>query len=341
MHAFVRFKKAVIEGQETYLAWHKPDHFILEMTAPFFVRRFGDKPWVIFTPDRSAHWNGKELVYGDGIEQRDFSHADDFDEIWKTYYRSIFNPARLKIKTMRAEMPKRYWRSLPEASVIDELIRSAPARLQKMSLHQNRAATVPETKTLDELRMAALSCRSCPLAEIGSQVVFGHGAIDATLMIVGEQPGDQEDVQGLPFVGPAGEVLNRCLAYAGIDRNKVYLTNAVKHFKWKRSGKTRLHQKPSGAEMHACRPWLEAEIEKIKPKVILALGATAATSVLGRLPKISDERGKSQISSTYNCNVIISWHPSAILRSLDDRDRALKEKQLSADLSLAAQISGL
>jgi len=154
-------------------------------------------------------------------------------------------------------------------------------------------------------------------------------------MIVGEQPGDKEDLQGLPFVGPAGELFRRCIEEAGIDIDDIYLTNAVKHFKWKPAGKARLHQKPSLTEIRACHPWLEAEMNAIKPKVIIALGATGATSVLGRVPKITAERGKVISGEEAADMIIISWHPSAILRGYDTEDAALKRKQLVADLKLA------
>ena len=336
MHAFVRFKRVDVEGQELYVAWHAPAHHITELAAPFFVRRFGDKNWCIFTPDRSARWDGTQLTFGDGIPQNEFPHKDEFDEVWKTYYKSIFNPARLKIKAMRAEMSPKYWASMPEAALIPDLIRQAPSRLQTMAKNTNVSATPPENASLAELKIAADACTACPLFKDATQTVFGEGPARAELMIVGEQPGDQEDLQGHAFVGPTGEVLNQALAAAGLQRDSIYLTNAVKHFKWTRQGKRRLHQKPSGGEMHACRPWLESEIAQVKPRFIMALGATAGTSVLGRLPKITTERGRIMTDTSLAEGVILSWHPSAILRSMNDAEKKERFEQLVADLKLAA-----
>lgn len=335
MHAFVRFKKVEIEGVETYVAWHNPEHLIIELGAPFFVRRFGDKPWSIFTSDASAHWNLKELTFSSGIPQNEFHHRDSFDEVWKTYYRSIYNPARLKIKMMKSEMAPKYWSSMPETSLIQDLIREAPKQLQKMAANQNRAAEVAANLTWPQLRSEALKCKACPLHTSATQTVFGTGPENATIMIVGEQPGDQEDIAGAPFIGPAGEVLNEALVKAGIAHENIYLTNAVKHFKWVSRGKLRLHQKPAGSEMHACKPWLEAEIALVKPKVIIALGTTAATAIIGKLPKISEERGQIISNLKIAPAVIISWHPSAILRSTSPDEAQERKDQLAADLQLA------
>ncbi len=340
MHAFVRFKKAAVNGLDIYLAWHRSEHFILRLTAGFFVRRFGDRPWSIFTPDLSAHWDGEIVKYADGIEQHEFPHTDSFDDLWKTYYSSIFNPARIKIKAMKAELPTKYWQSLPEAQIIQQLVREAPARLQRMAQNQNHRAQVPKTENWQQLKAAALNCNGCPLRQQATHLVFGEGPEQSELMIVGEQPGDSEDLQGRPFVGPAGQLLDECLKTAGLNREHIYLTNAVKHFKWKPvetgNGKMRLHQKPSGSEMHACKPWLEAEITSVKPRVILALGATAATSIRGRLPKISEERGQIFHNSPLASFVLLSWHPSAILRSSTAQEAAERKLQLIADLRLAA-----
>ena len=294
MHAFVRFKRVDIEGTETYLAWHQPEHPCLELAAPFFVRRFGDKPWSIFTPEISAHWNLEELLFSEGLEQHEFSHRDEFDDVWKTYYRAIFNPARIKIKAMTAEMPVKFWSSMPEAEVIRDLLREAPNRLQTMAAAPQFLAHPPVHANWDELASAAQNCDACPLAGHATQTVFGEGSKTAEIMIVGEQPGDEEDLQGRVFVGPAGQVLNQALNRAGLDREQLYLTNAVKHFKYEYYGKARLHKRASGAEQHACRPWLEAELAQVRPKLIIALGVTAATMLYGKVVKVQAERGRIQ-----------------------------------------------
>ncbi|MBY0316583.1 MAG: TIGR03915 family putative DNA repair protein, partial [Bdellovibrionales bacterium] len=273
MHAFVRFKKVIDDsGKEIYLAWHAPEHNIIHLGVPFFVRRFGDKPWSIFTPDGSAHWDLENLTFTEGIPQHQFPHTDDVDDIWITYYKSIFNPARIKMKMMKSEMSPKYWASMPEAKVIYDLVRDTPQRLQDMALRQNIQAETPETTDLQELKRAASSCRACPIGESATQVVFGEGDPQAKLMIVGEQPGDQEDLSGHVFVGLAGEILQKALEQLGLHREDLYLTNAVKHFKWTAgAGQQRIHKTAKGSEMHACRPWLEKEIRSVKPQVILAL----------------------------------------------------------------------
>lgn len=338
MHAFVRFKRVELDGVETYRAWHKPEHLTIELGTPFFVRRFGDKPWSIFSPDASAHWDLKELKFGPGMSQNDFEHRDPMDEIWKTYYKSIFNPSRMKLKMMRQEMAPKYWSSLPEAEIIRDLVRATPKRLQNMKDDSpHYLAQPPKGVHWGELAESARACTACPLWAPATQTVFGEGELEADIMIVGEQPGDQEDLEGRPFVGPAGEIFNEALKHAGLDRNTLYVTNAVKHFKFVREGKARIHKKASGSEMHACKPWLEEEIHRVRPKVILALGATAGTAIYGRLVKIQTERGVPVTSSPFAKTISTSWHPAAILRAVSEEERAKRFSELVADLKAAAE----
>ena len=170
---------------------------------------------------------------------------------------------------------------------------------------------IPTKASLDELRQAAKSCKNCDLWKLATQTVFGEGAAHSKLMLVGEQPGDQEDQAGKPFVGPAGKLLDNALAEAGIDRKKVYVTNAVKHFKWEPHGKRRIHKKPNAAEIAACRPWLGSEIASIRPKVIVCLGATAAQALLGKDFRVTQHRGEF-IESTLAPYVAATVHPSSI-----------------------------
>jgi uracil-DNA glycosylase family protein len=183
------------------------------------------------------------------------------------------------------------------------------------------APLVPDRPTLKKLREAAAGCQACPLWETGTQTVFGEGAADAELVFVGEQPGDEEDKTGRPFVGPAGRLFDQALDEAGIDRKLAYVTNVVKHFKWQPRGKRRIHQKPNAAEIAACRPWLDAELVVLKPKVLVCLGATAAQALLGRQFRVSKDRGVP-VESELAPVVMATVHPSAILRS-DDREREL------------------
>jgi uracil-DNA glycosylase family protein len=183
------------------------------------------------------------------------------------------------------------------------------------------AAYLPERLSLSALKEAAAGCKACDLWKTGTQTVFGEGAKKSEVMLVGEQPGDYEDREGRPFVGPAGKLLDRALEEAGIDRRLAYVTNVVKHFKWQARGKRRIHQKPNWAEMTACRPWLEAELQVVRPSVLVCLGATAAQALLGRDFRVSRQRGEP-VDSPLAPNVLATVHPSAILRADEDQREA-------------------
>jgi uracil-DNA glycosylase len=194
---------------------------------------------------------------------------------------------------------------------------------------------LPARHDLNSLRKAAKQCRGCDLYREATQVVFGEGRAHATILLVGEQPGDREDQQGKPFVGPAGQLLDKCLESAGIDRTEVYVTNAVKHFKWEPRGKRRIHKKPNAMEIAACRPWLDAEIAAIRPNVIVCLGATAAQSLLGRDFRVTQHRGEF-LKSDLAPYVMATVHPSSILRAPDDATRHEEMKRFIADLKKVA-----
>jgi uracil-DNA glycosylase family protein len=198
------------------------------------------------------------------------------------------------------------------------------------------AEYLPSTRSLSALREAAAGCRACPLWRTGTQTVFGEGAHASDVMLVGEQPGDKEDLAGRPFVGPAGKLLDEALEAAGIDRTRAYVTNAVKHFKWQAKGKRRIHAKPAWAEIAACRPWLDAELEAVKPEVLVCLGATAAQALLGRQFRVTRERGRP-VDSDLAPNVVATIHPSAVLRA-DDREREFRG--LVQDLQVVAGLLG-
>jgi uracil-DNA glycosylase len=206
-------------------------------------------------------------------------------------------------------------------------------------LFDSAAPLVPENPTLPKLREAAAGCKACDLWKTGTQTVFGEGTSTAEIVFVGEQPGDQEDLAGRPFVGPAGRVLDEALEAAGIDRRLAYVTNAVKHFKWQARGKRRIHQKPNWAELTACRPWLDAELAVVKPKVLVALGATAAQSLLGRQFRVTKQRGVP-IESDLAPYVVATVHPSSILRQETEEDRADALRELIADLKVVAKLLG-
>jgi uracil-DNA glycosylase family protein len=196
---------------------------------------------------------------------------------------------------------------------------------------QTAAPLIPSKPTISKLSAAAADCKACDLWKLGTQTVFGEGGSNPRVMFVGEQPGDQEDIQGRPFVGPAGKILDKALEAAGIDRKEVYVTNAVKHFKWEPRGKRRIHKKPNSLEITACKPWLEAEIEVLKPDVIVCLGATAAQSLLGRDFKVSTQRGIF-IPSPFAPYVTATVHPSSLLRAPDDETRRRETLRFIEDL---------
>jgi uracil-DNA glycosylase family protein len=250
--------------------------------------------WRIVTPEKTAIFMNGKLSFAAG--QAKPALPDDASEaLWLTYFRSIFNPARLKVQAMTSEMPKKYWKNLPEAAAIPDLIANAPARARAMAeaaptlppVHAERArqqlaAHKSSWEGPKEALPAAIhDCTRCPLHLTATQAVPGAGPVDAALMIVGEQPGDQEDLAGLPFVGPAGQLFDKVAQSAGLNRAEAFITNAVKHFKFTPRGKRRLHQRPSSSEIEHCRWWLDAERALVKPKLILALGATAAEALTG------------------------------------------------------------
>ena len=201
-----------------------------------------------------------------------------------------------------------------------------------------RLANVPDSSSLTTLRKAAAHCTACPLYKNATQTVFGEGRKGAALMLLGEQPGDREDLTGKPFVGPAGNILDRALGEAGIDRNAVYVTNAVKHFKWEARGKRRIHQKPSSRDLAACRPWLEAELRVVRPGVLVCLGATAAQAIFGSSFRVTRERGKL-LRSQLAPRVVATVHPSSLLRQPDEESRRREYALFVEDLRVALDAS--
>lgn len=351
MKAFVRFR--LVEGvdPETFVAWFEPSHRVLERTAPFFVERFANMRFSILTPDASLYWDTERLAFGLGADPTDAPGDDALEEIWRTYYASTFNPARLKVKMMTKEMPKRYWRNLPEASLIPELIAAAETRTVTMV---QQAPTQPSVRamkaaqriardgawemdipgSLEDVAAGVSFCRRCEMWRDATQGVPGQGAQRADLMFVGEQPGDQEDLAGLPFVGPAGKLFDKALAEAGVPRDRTYVTNAVKHFKHEPTGKRRIHKTPNAGEVTTCRWWLNHERRLVRPKVIVALGATAALSVFGKPTPVAASRGRA-MPLAGGAQGVVTYHPSYLLRVPDEAVRATAWTAFVEDLGMA------
>ncbi len=371
MHAFVRFRKvepdamdeanpfaphptetpSPAEGetrhiQEHFVAWYQPDHRILPLAAPFFVERFAPMQWTILTPDASVSWDpiARQLHWFEGLPRESAPQADELETLWRSYYSSIYNPARLNPSVMRSEMPVRYWKNLPEVDILPTLITQSASRVGAMVSTQaakpSAAPFVPSRHELPLINAALPTCKGCDLYLHATQAVPGVGPSPATihkaatLMLVGEQPGDQEDLQGLPFVGPAGRVLDKVLAELQIDRSTIYVTNAVKHFKFIQRGKLRLHQNPRMSEISACRPWLLAEIDAVRPRVVLCLGASASKSLLGGTFALMRDHGKI-LPTPYADQVVATIHPSAVLRARDQQSGEQLYNFLRDDLALA------
>ena len=335
MRAFVRFREVEADGDTRYVAWFEPEHHIVRENARFFVNRFTAMHWSILTPEVSVHWDGETLTEGPGATKADAPEGDPIEDVWKTYYASIFNPARLKVGAMLKEMPKKYWKNMPETALVGELIAGARAREVAM-IEKGRSAVGGNIEAAwASLREEARACTRCDLYKPATQTVFGEGPVDARMMFVGEQPGDNEDLAGQPFVGPAGQVFDRAIGEAGIDRATVYVTNAVKHFKFEPRGKRRIHAKPDAGEIDACRWWIDQERAILKPQVTVALGATAARSLLGKVVTISKTRG-APIALPDSGEAWVTVHPSYLLRLPDKAQAAEEYARFVEDLRTAA-----
>jgi probable DNA metabolism protein len=334
MHAFLRFRRTEAGGGERFVAWFEPEHFILDATAGFFADRFRALRWSILTPQGSLHWDGHDLRHGPPARREDAPAADPFEDGWRGYYESTFNPARANLALTRSHMAKKYWKNLPETAAIPEMVRTAPSRVQgmidreaAMPTHRNPDRAVAalgeqEPRTLDELNR--IIAAAPPMVEGGTRAVLGEGRAGAAIAFVGEQPGDQEDLQGRPFVGPAGQIFDRALAEAGIDRETTYVTNAVKHFKYVQRGKRRLHQKPGAGEVAHYRWWLKRELDLVAPRVVVALGATAVLALAGKALPVNANRGPATFD---NRQGYITVHPSYLLRIPEELE---KEKAYDA-----------
>jgi probable DNA metabolism protein len=346
MHAYIRFReRPEAAGAPRFVAWFEPAHDVLPQVAAHFVSRMGRVSWMIATPDASVLWDG-ETLHNTGPLMSSAAELDDPGEaLWLTYYRSIFNPARLNAKLMQSHIPSRFWKRLPEGAVVPAMVTAAAAGArrtgQAQAVGQRRGSTIPiapdkaapqraSPSTLDE-------CRRCDLWKNATQAVGGAGPKRARIMLVGEQPGDQEDLAGAPFVGPAGQLLDAVLDEAGLDRRKVYLTNAVKHFKWEPRGKRRLHKTPAQREIDACSYWLDQELEQVRPDVIVALGSTALKAVLGT-PNVTLKDTLGKPIRHGGRWVVTVYHPSYVLRVPGAESKALARAAMVDGIKLAQRL---
>lgn len=355
MHAFVRFRQAHDEAGERFLAWFEPEHFILEAVGPFFRDRFGAMRFSIRTPIGSIDWDRARLTYGPPGRRENVPAQDAFEDGWRTYYGATFNPARLNTQAMRAEMPKKYWRNLPEAQLIPSLVRKASSRVEDML---TREPTMPHKREPKaalarlETRLSEGETRERPASRAALEalvraytppegfspvMVPGEGPDDPPIAFVGEQPGDQEDLAGRPFVGPAGQLLDRAMQEAGIERAEVYLTNAVKHFKYAPRGKRRIHQKPNAGEVAHYRWWLKEELALVRPRLVVALGATALLALSGRAGPLHAARGPTRFEGADGASLPghVTVHPSYLLRLPDPDAKARAWRDFVADLAQA------
>ncbi|CAN5241288.1 UdgX family uracil-DNA binding protein [soil metagenome] len=357
MHAFVRFRRVDDADDpataEEYAAWYEPPHYVIALGVDFFVRRLANVKFTIVSPYVTASWDGTQMSFGPGGSKADTPSEDASEELWIDYFRNIFNPARLNPKVMTQHMAKHYWKNLPEAQSIPDLISAAQGRTDAMV---EALPTVPSARalkaavrsqrdepfeahtavsTLEDVAAGVQVCRRCDLWRDATQGVPGEGPRAAKLMFVGEQPGDMEDLKGRPFIGPAGQLFNRALAEAGVPREETYVTNSVKHFKHELRGKRRLHAKPNAGEVTACNGWLTAERRIVKPRVIVALGATASSAVF-RGQSYSVMRDRGSVGELDDGAVgFLTVHPSFLLRVQDEEAKAREYALFVRDLKAA------
>lgn len=350
MHAFVRFHELPANGpRRSFGAWFEPEHAILEAATPFFAKRFADMDWLIATPQGTARFDGS-LHFLPPAPRPDLPE-DASHDLWQTYFANIFNPARIKTHAMRSEMPVKYWKNLPETGLISQMLADAPRRVQamaeagasaapgfaaKVTARVRPAPDLSAPRDLDHARQQASRCARCDLCHAATQTVWGTGDPRAALMIVGEAPGDHEDLQGRPFVGPAGQLLRGVLDQVGIDPAQAWLTNAVKHFKFTPRGKRRVHQTPNAGEVKQCRWWIDLERSFVQPRLTVAMGATAAFALTGDSRPLTPRRGQVETARDGG-PVLLTWHPSLLLR-LEGARAEDARAEFAADLAEAARL---
>lgn len=348
MHAYIRFRERREDaGPPRFVAWFEPNHDVLPQVAKHFASRMGRVTWMIATPEASVMWDGATL-HSAGPLMRGPEDIDDAGEaLWLTYYRSIFNPARLNADLMHGHIPTRFWKNLPEGSIVPDMVTQAAAGARKVgqtrSVGARAGTTIPiapdKAQPQRESPSTLDACRRCELWKNATQAVPGVGPPTARIMLVGEQPGDQEDLAGLPFVGPAGQLLERAMSQADLERRQIYLTNAVKHFKWEPRGKRRMHKTPAQREVDACGYWLDSELAQVQPQVIVALGSTALKAVTGNPhATLKDVLGEPFMHQ--GRWIVTVYHPSYVLR-VPGEDMKQKAFEVMVDGLRAAKRLGV
>jgi DNA polymerase len=320
MRALVRFLPVQESAWTRYLGWYEPAHYVLEANAQIIARRFPDLVFSILTPDGGAHWDGSELRFSRGTDRRAVPDDGSLQAWWQSCHVALLGEARIGT-------------AVPEAEALDEAPRPPdrpPIGPVVLPVHSDAP--------LQEAMNEASSCRRCHLYGPATQMVFGEGPAHAKVVFIGEQPGDQEDVIGRPFVGPAGQLMDRAMEEAGIDRRVVYITNAVKHFKFEPRGKRRLHKTPEAGEIQACRFWLDVELVRLRPRLVVVMGGTAARAVLGRAVTITRERGRP-IELPSGQIAFVTVHPSFLLRLPDENARTREYRAFVADLGKIADLA--
>jgi uracil-DNA glycosylase len=318
MRTNIRFMEVAANAATRRLGWYEPWHYVLPANAQLMARRFPDQVFSIVTPDDSAHWDGTTLLFGAGLR-----HAKDDETLrawWDAHQVQVLEDAVAGT-------------SVPEAEDLDE----APRSPDRPALGPVVVEAKPDRDLVGAAKDAA-ACHRCPLYEPATQTVFGEGPAGATTMFLGEQPGDQEDTIGRPFVGPAGQMMDRALEEAGIDRRSVYVTNAVKHFKFTPRGKRRIHQTPETPEIQACAFWLDVERAHVRPRLLVLMGGTAARAVLRRPVTIGRERGRP-FKMEDGQTVFVTVHPSYLLRIPDAAAKAREYAAFVQDLKAIRELT--
>jgi uracil-DNA glycosylase len=321
MRTLVRFLPEPDEDLVRYIGWYEPAHYVLEANAQLIARRFPDVAFSILTPDGSAHWDTSELRFGAGVDRAAVRDDAGLRRWWQSHHTSLLHDTRVGT-------------AIPEAEDLDEAPRPPdrpPIGPVVLPMHPDAG--------LQEATQEAADCHRCHLHEAATQTVFGEGPAHARVLFVGEQPGDQEDIIGRPFVGPAGQIMDRAMEEAGLDRRNIYITNAVKHFKFTPRGKRRIHQTPETPEIQACRFWLDVERVRLRPKLVVAMGGTAARALLGRAVTIGRERGKP-IELPDGQTGFVTVHPSFLLRVPDEDAKAREYRAFVADLRKVLELVG-